>query len=65
MDYQIEQALLEQPGLLTDIYQLAVAFEEVNWKRLDDLIVRLKLDQEVVYQDYQNAQKWVQHILKN
>lgn len=65
LDYQIEQALLEQPGLLTDIYQLAVAFEEVNWKRLDDLIVRLKLDQEVVYQDYQNAQKWVQHILKN
>lgn len=65
LDFAIEQALLKQPGPLTDIYQLAVAYEEVNWSRLDELIERLHLDEEVVYQDYQNAQKWVQHILKN
>lgn len=65
LDYAIEQALLKQPGTLTDIYQLAVAYEEVNWSKLDELIERLNLDEEVVYQDYQNAQKWVQYILKN
>lgn len=65
LDYQIEQALLGQPGSLTDIYQLAVSYEEVNWARLDELIDRLNLEEEAVYQDYQNAQKWVQHILKN
>lgn len=65
LDFAIEQALLKQPGPLTDIYQLTVAYEEVNWSKLDELIERLNLDEEVVYQDYQNAQKWVQDILKN
>ena len=65
LDVAIEQALLKQPGVLTDIYQLVVAYEEVNWSELDRLIVKLKLDKESVFICYQSAQTWVQQILKN
>ncbi|WP_440897060.1 EAL and HDOD domain-containing protein [Amphibacillus sp. Q70] len=65
LDEVIEQALLGKQGILTDIYHLAVAYEQVNWLELDRLMEKLRLDQEWVFTTYQDAQTWVQNILRN
>ena len=63
LDEVIEQALLNQPGILTDIYHLVTAYERVDWIELDRLIEKLKLDHDIVFSAYQEAQNWVNHIM--
>lgn len=63
LDEVIEQALLNKPGILTDVYHLVTAYERVDWKELDRLTEKLKLDQDIVFSAYQEAQNWVNHIM--
>ncbi|WP_194287431.1 EAL and HDOD domain-containing protein [Gracilibacillus oryzae] len=63
LDNRIESALKEEPGLLTDIYQLAVAYEEANWTKIDQLTEKLNLHSVSVYEAYQQANQWMFKLL--
>ncbi|MFC4404108.1 EAL and HDOD domain-containing protein [Gracilibacillus xinjiangensis] len=63
LDVQIESALKGEPSLLTDIYQLAVSYEQVNWIKIDQLTEKLDLKRAEVYQAYRQANAWTFELL--
>ncbi len=64
LEETIEHALKEIPGILTDVYHLAVAFERVKWEEVDFYISKLNLSKEDVANAYQCANAWVLDVLK-
>ncbi|SER19619.1 EAL and modified HD-GYP domain-containing signal transduction protein [Gracilibacillus ureilyticus] len=64
LDELIETALKGKPSLLTDIYQLAVAYERVNWMKIDQLTDKLSLNNEKVYDAYHEANAWLLELFR-
>ncbi len=61
---EISDALIFHKGPLYPIYELVLAYEKGNWDFVNKRIAKMKLDQKIINQEYQNSIKWMHESLK-
>ena len=59
----ILEALIHKNGLLYPIYLLILSYEQGAWNVVEQLSVRLKIDEKTLYDDYKYAIQWTRELM--
>ena len=60
----IKETLILNTGVLSDIFNLVIAYEKCNWDRIDELTAKINISENYVIESYLNATSWCNEILK-
>lgn len=58
----VKDALLEKPGQITDLFQLVLAYEAADWKRISELSEQFSLTTAAVCECYLDALEWSNRV---
>lgn len=58
----ILEALIEHKGILYPIYSLIIAYEKGNWRKVEKILKSIKIDENILYEEYLNAIKWAKEL---
>ncbi len=65
LNEEVKQALQQQGGRFEPLYQLAIAYEEANWARVNELSTMLRDGESGVPKLYKEAVAWANQIFYN
>jgi len=60
----ITDVLIYRKGKLFPIYKLMISYEQGDWMKVEELVKQLKIDENVLYNDYLDAVKWSTENMK-